>query len=341
MPKPPDSTNFLELLHKSSKELNSEKFYDALNRESSDLSKYYDECENIIVGNHKDEMKKICEKYLRYLESCEVLNNKNFSYDVSKFMNYWLYDKIINIYGKENTTEIETAFGALQLIWRYPKYNPKLSSLNENCKPNLSMVDHYDWKNRKELYDYCVNYEFIAPECKFYPEGCKQHCDYIEKKSNLYEHFEKLCNPKSSDCPEFYDNCKDYNPKVVLGILKCPEKITAPKASFQEDSAMHRPQEQGLRTSARSHDTEPKPETSNIGTKVGHSVLGVAPVLLSATALYRYTPIGSWIRKFGGYNSNSLSNIDGGEMDVLIDNTQESGDMLFGNTGNYISYQPM
>ncbi|SBT57905.1 PIR Superfamily Protein [Plasmodium ovale wallikeri] len=104
---------------------------------------------------------------------------------------------------------------------------------------------------------------------------------------------------------------------------------------------MHRHQDQGLGTPASSHVTEPKSETSNIGTKVGHSVLGVTPVLLSATALYRYTPVGSWIHKLGGYNLNSLSKIDGDEMDVFIDNTQESGDMLFGNSGNYISYQPM
>ncbi|SBT53116.1 PIR Superfamily Protein [Plasmodium ovale wallikeri] len=98
MPNPPDSTNFSELFQKSSKKLNSEKFYDALNNVSPDLSKYQAECKNINVRSHHDQMAKICEKYLSYLESCEALNNKNFSYDVSKLMNYWLYDKITNIY---------------------------------------------------------------------------------------------------------------------------------------------------------------------------------------------------------------------------------------------------
>ncbi|SBT59136.1 PIR Superfamily Protein [Plasmodium ovale wallikeri] len=309
MPKPPDSTNFSELFQKSSKELNSEKFYDALNNVSLDLSKYQAECKNINVRSLHEQMAKFCEKYLSYLESCEALNNKNFCYDVSKLMNYWLYDEITNIYGNENTTEIGIAFGALQFILGYPKYNPKLSSLIEKCKPNLKMVNHHDWKNRKDLYDYCINYKFIEDECKFYPEECKRHCDYIGKQ--------------------------------ILGILKCPEKNTVPKAFFQEGDGMHRPQEQGLRTAAGSHDTEPKPETSNIGTKVGHSVLGVAPVLLSATALYRYTPVGSWVCKLSGYSPNSVSNMDEGVVEGILGNTQETDDILFSNTGNYISYKPI
>ncbi|SBT57513.1 PIR Superfamily Protein [Plasmodium ovale wallikeri] len=104
---------------------------------------------------------------------------------------------------------------------------------------------------------------------------------------------------------------------------------------------MHRHQDQGLGTPASSHVTEPKSETSNIGTKVGHSVLGVAPVLLSATALYRYTPVGSWVRKLSGYSHNSVSNMDEGVVEGILGNTQETDDILFGNTGNYISYQPI
>ncbi|SBT55574.1 unspecified product [Plasmodium ovale wallikeri] len=41
---------------------------------------------------------------------------------------------------------------------------------------------------------------------------------------------------------------------------------------------MHRHQDQGLGTPASSHVTEPKSETSNIGTKVGHSVLGIKDI---------------------------------------------------------------
>ncbi|SBT02055.1 PIR Superfamily Protein, partial [Plasmodium ovale curtisi] len=55
-------------------------------------------------------MIKICENFLRYLESCEALNNSSFSYDVSIPLNYWLYDKLTNIYKDNNTNEISIGF---------------------------------------------------------------------------------------------------------------------------------------------------------------------------------------------------------------------------------------
>ncbi|SBT56035.1 PIR Superfamily Protein [Plasmodium ovale wallikeri] len=82
--------------------------------------------------------------------------------------------------------------------------------------------------------------------------------------------------------------------------------------------------------------TEFTPETSNIGTKAVHSILGVAPVLLTATALYRYTPVGSWVCKLGGYNSNGVS-----DMNEFSSYTQEPGDMFSNNSASYISYQPI
>ncbi|SBS95896.1 PIR Superfamily Protein [Plasmodium ovale curtisi] len=79
-----------------------------------------------------------------------------------------------------------------------------------------------------------------------------------------------------------------------------------------------------------SHVIESTYDTPQIGTKVCHSVPCVSPVLLTATALYRYTPIGSWIRKLGVTNPSNISNVNGGEMDGF-----------FGDSENYISYQPM
>ncbi|SBT54949.1 PIR Superfamily Protein [Plasmodium ovale wallikeri] len=110
------STYFLSLLRNSKKELNSEKFYDSINSEFSDLSKYHDKCKNIIVSNHKDKMIGICKMCLRYLESCKALNNATFSYEVPILFNYWLYDKLINIYGSDNSNEISIPFSSLQLI---------------------------------------------------------------------------------------------------------------------------------------------------------------------------------------------------------------------------------
>lgn len=52
--------------------------------------------------------------------------------------------------------------------------------------------------------------------------------------------------------------------------------------------------------------------------------------------IYQYTTIGSWIRKVGGTNKNDI-----GDMHRFSSYAQKSGDILLGDTGNYISYQPI
>ncbi|SBS93832.1 PIR Superfamily Protein [Plasmodium ovale curtisi] len=352
MPTKPNPTDFLALLQNSTKELNSEKFYDALERDSSDLSKYNEKCNELRVRTKNDEVNIICTKFLRYLKNCEVLNNGSYKYDVSRLLNYWVYEKLINIYGADNTEEIRLGFSKLQYAWSYQEFYPKKNPYYEKCKPNLDMVNHNDWKNRKELYDYCINYEFIAPMCPYFDDACTKHCEYINGKSELYKHFESVCPPKGSDCPEFYDNCKKYHPNIVFNALKCHEKIKIerdadPGAGSLRDSPGSESEPGADRVGPRSpglpagSDTSLRPETTHIGTKVGQSVLGVAPVLLTAAALYRYTPIGSWVRNLGGINQNSISNMGGEEMEGFLGNTQESSDMSYGDSGNYIWYQPM
>ncbi|SBS99582.1 PIR Superfamily Protein [Plasmodium ovale curtisi] len=342
------STDFLVLFGKSSKKLNSEKFYDAMNHYSDDLSIYDHQCDEIDVRTKKEEVKIICKQFLRYLKNCEVLNNGSYQYDVSILLNYWIYDKLTHIYGENNDVNISLGFSKLQYIWEYQKFHPKNEPHYHKCKPDLSMVNHEDWKERKELYDYCINYELIAPICSYFPEGCNEHCEYIEKKSHVYEHFGQYCTSAESKCPHFYERCKEYNPNIVLKTLKCPEQGKTSRDPPAEANGFHSspgpelsyrahgngPGDPGNKASP--HDTGLTSETTAIGTKVGHSVLGIAPVLFTATALYRYTPVGSWFRKIGGYRPNSIN-----DMDSYSTYTEESGEMFPDSAANYVSYQPL
>ncbi|SBT56974.1 PIR Superfamily Protein [Plasmodium ovale wallikeri] len=207
---------------------------------------------------------------------------------------------------------------------------------------------------RKKLYDYYVDYDILFGFAK----SIDDKCDYykkIEEKKPLYEYFEKECPPPKNNCPDFYNKCMPYKPDNVLSKLPCHEKIAKEQAdakvaershAMQHASASeqdtevgpHGPGEPGL---APGSETEVTSDTSPIGTKVGQSVFGMAPILLTATALYRYTPIGSWIRGLGGNNPNNIGNMVGEEMEGFLANPQESGDTLFGDTGHYISYQSM
>ncbi|SBT84503.1 PIR protein, partial [Plasmodium ovale] len=295
-----NSTDFYKLFSNSSKELISEKFYEAMNNDSSDLSKYENECNDIHVHNPKDEMKKICKKYLRYLEYCKLLHAEKYQYDVSILFNYWLYGILTLIYGANSTEKIRTGFSALQLKWGY--YNNTIANKPYyiKCKPELSMVDHEDWDKRKKLYDYYVDYDTLSTMAKTFDDDCEYY-KKIEEKMSLYEHFDEQCLLDNDNCPNFYDKCKPYNPDSVLSQLPCHEKITREQddakaaersAAMQHTSGSEQDTEVGPLGSsapglASGSEIEVKSETSQIGTKVGQSVLGITPVLLTASALYR------------------------------------------------------
>ncbi|SBS99968.1 PIR Superfamily Protein [Plasmodium ovale curtisi] len=344
--------DFSEFFRKSPKELISEKFYDAMNSDYSDLSKYSQKCNEITVSQPKDKMIEICKKYLRFLENSKIWNEGNPQYDISILLNYWIYENLIGIYGADDNGKINTGFSALQYVWQYYNYTPKIETYHQKCNPNIDVVNHPDWNKRKEFYDYCIDYNTLYVTATNYPNKCEEYYKIIKSKIPLYQYFDQKCLTDQNNCPKFYKPCKPYNPETFISILPCHSEIQNKEAAANA-TVGHSPSEKELGSGAHVHgsglsgievgvhDTESTPETTEIGKKVGHSILGVAPALLTATALYRYTPIGSWVRKFGGYSPDSINDTNGGEMEEFLDNTQGSGNTFFGRGENYISYQPL
>ncbi|EDL42818.1 variable surface protein Vir4/32-like [Plasmodium vivax] len=285
------------------------------------LHDYNPICNYINVHNQeKEEMKLICKKYLRFLNTSKSWGEANSSYNVSLLLNYWLYDKLTQIYRDTRSNLIYVGFGALQLIWSRFKPSRSEEEYYKKCKPELDMVNHTDWKNRKDLYDYCINSELISLTCPFYGDKCLEYCDYIEKKRDIYNHFESICSKEEENCPQFYRKCEKYNPKTMLNTLKCHERAKAKEKITMGDGDMNHLPGQKVEAAASALGTEETNETSGIGIKVTNS----------------YTPFGSWIRKFRGGNINSV-----GTIDVVPSYMQETGDIFSDNDANYISYQPM
>ncbi|CAI7723955.1 Plasmodium vivax Vir protein, putative [Plasmodium vivax] len=341
------STLFSELYKKSSKDLYSEKFYDAMDMESDDLQNYEKKCNEIFVREAKDQMILICKKYLRFLDTSKTWSGQFTKFDVSLLLNYWLYEKLIGIYGDRNSKYITFGFSDLQLIWGYFDYKPDDESYYKKCKPDPSNVNHEDWENRKKLYDYYVDYDYLNMMANFHDNKCEYYKKIQDKKS-LYEYFEEECSPEKNNCPDFYKECESYNPKYVLPNLHCHAEMQAAARALdqspgiRDDAAQRLGHEAGggrsqFQEAAEStQDTHPTSQSSDIGTKVSHSVLGAAPVLLTATMLYRYTPLGPWIRNLGGGRTNSM-----GAMNTFSPYTEETGNIFSEDSSNFISYQPI
>ncbi|SBT51037.1 PIR Superfamily Protein [Plasmodium ovale wallikeri] len=220
-------------------------------------------------------------------------------------LNYWIYDKLNHILGDKNTSDV--AFCSLQLPWNYPMNNRSNFAYSNKCKDNFDMLNHDEWKKRKELYDYYVDIETLISTANNYVDEYKYYYEYIEKKTELYKYFDDLfISDQSKSSAEISQKARAQAPDPkLLGIEGDPPG---------KQMAL---------------------ENSQIGTKIGHSLLGIAPVFFTASALYGV------LRKLSGYNTNIIRDMDAEEMNEFSGNTQESGDILFDSSENYISYQPM
>ncbi|SBT00227.1 PIR Superfamily Protein [Plasmodium ovale curtisi] len=78
------------------------------------------DCDTVSWGKKEDEVKGVCKKYQRCLEKSTVLNVVNPKYDVYMLLSYWIYDKLTEIFGNPNNSDIiNYAFSNFQYIWEY------------------------------------------------------------------------------------------------------------------------------------------------------------------------------------------------------------------------------
>ncbi|EDL42785.1 variable surface protein Vir32, truncated, putative, partial [Plasmodium vivax] len=152
-----------------------------MDRHSEDLNDYNKECNKIWVKEHKGQMILICEKYLRFLNKSESWSGMFSFYDVSLLLNYWIYDKLTQIYGDTNTDDINIGFGALQGKWGLFEPNRRDKSYYKKCKPDHTKVNHEDWKNRKKLYDYYVDYDTLFLGARAIDVLCKKYYKKIKE----------------------------------------------------------------------------------------------------------------------------------------------------------------
>ncbi|KNA02257.1 hypothetical protein PVNG_04488 [Plasmodium vivax North Korean] len=292
-------SNKMRLYGKSTKDLPSEKFYDAMDMDSPDLQKYDRTCNDIKVKNHREQMIPICKKYLRFLDTSKEWIELFSAYDVSLLINYWIYEKLIRIYGDKESNDFIMGFSDLQMMWGYFDYGRKRETYYKKCWPDPSKFIHDDWEKRKELYNYYVDSNYLFMMANVNDDKCKYY-KIIEGKKSLYEHFESECLPPKKNCPNFYDQCKPHNPKYVLPNLHCyaeMQKAASETLLQSPDTGNDLAQKQQLepgddnpqfeRAAASTQDAQSISQSYDIRTKVANSVLGTAPVLFTATMLYR------------------------------------------------------
>ncbi|VUZ93660.1 PIR protein [Plasmodium vivax] len=325
--------------------------YNELETDYSDLSNYNKMCYKKLDRTDNEEVKEICKKSLRFIEKSALWRTPSASYDICLQVNYWIYDKLINILGSDDIDNIEIAFGGFQLAGDNIMNTVKYISYNNRCNPNFNIFKENDWENKKKLYEYYVDYDTLFGSASAIHDVCKDYYKKIKEYFSLYEYFQGKCPTAGYICPEFFHKLKSEKRQYKLENLPCyreMEQAISAAAVQEKVSSSHHQSGTERRSGAPSDglgspgsklgtlDTVSSSQSSDIGTKVSHTVLGAAPVLLTATALYRYTPLGPWIRRFGGGRTNNMN-----DMDAFSPYTQKTSNMFSEESENYISYQPI
>ncbi|SBT73643.1 Plasmodium vivax Vir protein, putative, partial [Plasmodium ovale] len=124
----------------------------------------------------------------------------------------------------DDTTPINHASDSIDTIWsNIVKDRHEVSHYNK-CKRHFNeILNQKDWKKRKDVYYYFINYEYIQKLYPFFSNECEEYCEYIEKKSYSYDISDNVCTKEESNCSHFYNKYKKYNPNTVFKTLKCPE----------------------------------------------------------------------------------------------------------------------
>ncbi|KNA01559.1 hypothetical protein PVNG_05005, partial [Plasmodium vivax North Korean] len=215
-------------------ELPLDPFYKNLIHNDNDLNSFYDACVSLCDQNDHFKNIRLCSKLLKFLKNSNTrTNNIKSAYDDCILFNYWMYGELEQRYTKRKNYKSVHAFAELQSIWNSLIEEPKNTYYYDKCNPDSNIVNQNDWKQRKDLYDYCVNYELIQKEIQFYKQNCRQLYAYIKGKSHLYEHFKTRCPSEDKNkCPKFYSKCKDYHPDTVLSLLDCHKDIIEEESSL-------------------------------------------------------------------------------------------------------------
>ncbi|CAG9482914.1 unnamed protein product [Plasmodium vivax] len=332
----------------SSVQLNSEYFYNKLN-DVENFSEYNEYCESLAHNPRGNAIKNICIKLLNYLKTNKISNKPNDQYNVCTLLNYWVYDRLnLVLYSNnsDNSNYINRKFGEIVGIWNSFFIEKLKKPDDKTCVPDSRIVVYNDWKKRQQLYEYYVDYYPIKQSLEPYPQLCKEFYQYVESKKPLYKYFNELCTSKYTNmCPDFYAQCKEYDPDEVLSTFNCHQVMLDEKAAAAAKDSLNG----GTFADTEPNSEGPSSDMATVGTQnlrgesqnvrmYGNVLLGVVATTMTSGALYRFTPLGGMIRNGLGWNNNNMRNFNGGDI-RLYDYASEPFNPYPGEE-HYIGYHP-
>ncbi|KMZ88833.1 hypothetical protein PVBG_05629 [Plasmodium vivax Brazil I] len=323
-------------------DLPSEKFYENLNHDvDPNLRRYNKLCKTIFSNKKHIVLGRPCAMVIKYLVNAYNKTVKeNLAYDECILLNYWIYGKIYEQH--KDISESARSFGELQIIWNILIQDKSKKPYNNICEPDILIATQEDWRKRKELYDYFVDYDTIDRMIGYYSTLCKEFYMYLKDMDVLYKEYREHCSKEDQNkCPHFFSKCEKKDPSILLKKLTCYGDMQ------RNDALLLKPVEKQVTAETDPGPTEAKANLpmgsqmadagTNPVTKSGNVLLGVVVTSMTSGALYKFTPLGRMLRNGLGLNRNNINLHDNGLFEY------EPGSFnpySMGGDEHYIGYQP-
>ncbi|SBT58529.1 PIR Superfamily Protein [Plasmodium ovale wallikeri] len=239
---------------------------------------------------------------------------------------------------KEFTSDYQNIVNSFKEVWKNitTLYDISADGLCKNYFENLLHIENY--KNAKEVTDYCVNYEFIKDKLDKSNENCARFYYYLTGSSDLYKNTISKCHQGSGKyCLSFID-CHNYDPKLLLDNDKCKQtkKVEESLRKSEEDAVNFHPCPPGFR--CIDDDFIYRSITFSDYRFISLIVLSIWAVILSFFFIYKFTPFGSPINNILRRKNIIRENMREEEFHKLLDSDSEDASTNFNNKEYRITY---
>ncbi|SBT52062.1 PIR Superfamily Protein [Plasmodium ovale wallikeri] len=244
-------------------------------------------------------IRELCENFAGIMkELMKNSTNENYITERCKFLNFWLYDKISNNFGKYmSSTFSEDIVGPFIDKWR----EINTTFLNNYCsvryEPDICIA-HLNYY--KKFYDYIKNEEHIVQKHFTEINECNKYYSYVKHINDIYEkNKDKCCEQDDPICRMFFFDCDEkYIPQKLMDKLKCHTLQKTYRDSNGLEAERVSQQLQINHSSSQSRDISvlnPGASTSSTSKMFMSITFPLIGILFIYSLIHKFTPLGPWL----------------------------------------------
>ncbi|SBS95088.1 PIR Superfamily Protein [Plasmodium ovale curtisi] len=304
-------------------------------------------CDNLSLTKKNEPWFKIfCYQFVRNLETVERINmskSKDIRESRCRSLMYWIYDKVVNYYGKIEINSNNKIIDELLKVWKSFNGSDVNNALSSKCEvPGNSQFTNIEkMKRKKKMSDYCENYsELKSFLTKTFYGNCHIYYDYFKDSFLEFSNIAKEQNIECSEISNCSRFCKNYDPDDILKKSKCEviEILKEKKEYIKKDECDALTAEAASKKTCETKEVRISEFTFSDNRAIILILFSLWGILLSFLFMYKMTPFRSWISSKLGKKKIIRDSFNEQSDDESLDANYESLNKNMQNEGYSIAY---